>query len=223
MGYLPKSKGFTFVELLIVSTLALFLLAFSTPFIISLRGDVHMSQRLKQIKSDLVQTMSYSVAGKSIAALISSSGPSPDLVPSSYGLFFVKDSATSAPLNYHYLELKTEWLSKANQPTKSLLKIDKEPSNSTVFIRGIRLIDDLNVAQSVDSALILFQSPFGKTSFFNGASIISLASDPNYVFNLVDLINSGQYQRIEIDLQFKDSLTKVHTITFDQNKVVNVL
>lgn len=210
------------IELLIVLVIIMVLLALSAPFVTSLRSDVSIAQTLKEVKSDLVATMSYSMAGKSFASLASADGPSPELMPSRYALFFKKDAA-GIQNPYYYLETKTQTASSTNQPTQSIYRLEKEMPSPGVFLKSIRLINAAGVSKEVDSVMVFFTPPFGKVVIVDGTGLINLTTDPNFSFNLLDTFKpANTYEKMELDFQYKDDLPTLTTITFGIDKIINV-
>ncbi len=216
-----QPSGFTFVELIIVSALMMVLLGLSVPFVTSLRSELSMSGTLRQVKTDVVTTMGYALAGKSIAALTSGDLNNPELIPSHYALFFQADDDYGNPTPYSYVECTTEILNRNQYNTKSIYSIEKDMPSETVILKDIRLkMNESDSGQSVDSAFIFFSSPFAKVNLFNGHK--SLVSDSNYTFNSIETFKNTDFNYIDLVFQFKDDKDTRTIMTFGVDKVINI-
>lgn len=211
------------IEILVTLTVIAVLLGMFSPFASSIRADVSMSSALNQVKSDLLATMSYSLAGKSLASLSSASGPSPDLMPSHYLLLFDRDQNVDYPVDYRYIETKTDRVSSSYQPSFSIYEILKPPTNPNVFLREIRLIDSSDSVTTVDSVAVLFTPPFGKVTLLDGVSFQALKGSTTSSFDSAVVFKStNPYERVELDYQFKNDPRTLTTLSFSRDKTFQV-
>ncbi len=209
------NKGFTFIEMLIVLALMAMLIALSAPFIASLRSDIAMQNTLRQVKTDLVSTMSYSMAGKSFASLSANDLMNPKLIPAAYALYFTKDDDYGDQTPYQYLELTAEEEG-LNKSMKNSYKNPHDYASPSVYLKKIVLKGESN-EKTVNSAYIIIMPPFGK--------ILFVQEDENLLLHLVedDLYqNQSDFDKIELYFQYKDDDATESVISFDKGKVINI-
>ena len=211
------------IELLIVMTLIAFVLAMAAPFATSIRSDIAMRKTIRQVKTDLITNIGYSLAGKSIAALTEGNLMNPDLIPSHYALYFKRDDDFVDTTPYRYVELRSEIESSASQRAKVIYQIEKEMPSPTVYISDIRLkTSGADSDNSIKSAYIFFVPPFGKIFFVSGYD--SLVENNTASFDPVTVFEeSKNIQKIEIDFQYKDDEDSVMTLSFGTDKIINIL
>jgi len=216
-----SAKGFTFVELILVSALMMLLLGLSVPFVTSLRSEVAMQGTLKQIKTDIVSAMGYSLAGKSIAALSSGDISNPNLIPSHYAIYFHKDDDYGAPTPYNYTECSTDIISNDTYLTKTIYSIKKDMPSESIFLKDIRLrVSEVDSGNSVDSAYIFFSAPLAKVNIISGYN--ALVSNLSYSFNSLDAFTNSDFKYIDLIFQFKDEENSITTLTFGIDKIINI-
>jgi len=215
--------GFTLIEFLIVSGVMMFLLAMAAPFSTSIRSEISMKKTLRQVKTDIITTMGYSLAGKSIAALSEGDLMNTSLVPSHYALYFATDTDYGDQKPYKYLEMTTEIITSSEQETKLVYQKEKEIPSSAIYLKSIRLKkNESDPGLAVNSAFMLFVPPFGKVVFFTGHN--SLLTDASYEFNSLSSIkNASDYRFIELDFQYKDEEQTLTTLSFGVDKMINIL
>lgn len=216
-----RLKGFTFVELILVSALMMLLLGLSVPFVTSLRSELAMKETLRQVKTDVITGMGYALAGKSIAALSSGDLTNSNLIPSHYALFFEKDNTYGDPAPYYYVELSTELVNRNQYNTKTIYSIAKEMPSEVVFLKDIRLKKtETDIGVSVTSSTIFFSAPFANVNFIAGQPAI--VENPGYTFNSLDVFSNDDYRFIDLVFQFKDESETQTTLTFGVDKVINI-
>ncbi len=210
------------IELLVVMTLMAFVLAMAVPFVESIRSDIAMRKTIRQVKTDLVTNIGYSLAGKSIAALVQGDLMNPSLIPSHYALYLKKDDESGNPTPYRYVELRSEIESGGSQRIKVLYQIEKEMPSPAVYISDIRLRkSQSDSGSSVDSAYMFFTPPFGKISFVSGYD--SLIENNTASFDpIVVLGGARDIQKIEIDFKYKDDEDSITTLSFGADKIINI-
>jgi prepilin-type N-terminal cleavage/methylation domain-containing protein len=218
-----QNKGFSMVELLIVMTLMAFVLAMAAPFASSIRSDIAMRKTIRQIKTDLVTNIGYSLAGKSIKALTEGDLMNPDLIPSHYALYFKKDDDFGDPTPYKYVELRSEIESSTTQRAKVIYQVDKEMPSPVVYISDIRLkTSESGGGNSVDSAYIFFTPPFGKVVFSDNYN--SLVENSSSSFDPIAAFKeSVDIKGIELDFKYKDDEDSIMTLSFGADKIINIL
>ena len=204
------TKGFTIIELLIVMTIMSVLLALSAPFVTSTRSDIAMNRTVRQVKTDLVTNMGYSLAGKSIAALSHGNLMDASQIPSHYALYFATDSDWGGGIPYQYLEFTPE----GEDDISINYQFEKEWPSSTVYLKEIRLD-----GSAISSAYIFFTSPFGKINFLTGHdSLLSGGS-----LDIDETIkNESDYEEIEFDFIYKDEELTLTTLSFNVDKTINI-
>jgi prepilin-type N-terminal cleavage/methylation domain-containing protein len=221
MEYIKSKKGFTLIEMIVVIAIMGILLGLAAPFTTSIRSDISMRKTVRQIKSDIVGNLGYSLAGKSINALVKDDLLNPEQIPSHYALYFQTDNDYGDIIPYQYAEFSTDIQGGTSQSSKVIYKIEKEMPNSTVYIKDIRLKrQDGDSGVSVNSAYVFFTPPFGKVSFLNNNN--QLISGPGMSGSLDNLINSGDFEAIEFDFQYKDEEQNIMTLSFSNDKVINI-
>lgn len=211
------------IELLVVMTLMALILTMAAPFASSIRSDIAMRKTIRQIKTDLVTNIGYSLAGKSIAALTEGDLMNPNLIPSHYALYFKKDDDFGNPTPYRYVEVRSEIQSSTTQQAKVLYQIEKEIPSPAIYISDIRLkTSESGSGNSVDSAYIFFTPPFGKIVFLNGYD--SLVENNSSSFDPISAFKeSASIKGIELDFKYKDDEDSVMTLSFGADKIINIL
>lgn len=211
------------VELLVVMTLMAFVLGMAAPFATSIRSDIAMRKTIRQVKTDLLTNIGYSLAGKSITALTAGDLMNPDLIPSHYALYFKADDDFGDPAPYKYVEMRSEIESSTVQKAKVIYQIDKEMPSPTIYISDIRLkTSESESGSSVDSAYIFFIPPFGKVVFING-NHDSLVENSSSSFDpLSSFQEYADIKGIELDFKYKDDDDSVMTLCFGSDKIINV-
>ena len=215
-----QCKGFTFVELIVVSAIAMVLMGLSAPFITALRSDISMKESLNQVKTDIVTTMGYALAGKSIGALASGNLADVSLIPSHYALFFQKDDDYGDVSPYYYTEYTTD-INLNQRNTKLTYKVAKDMPSSTVFLKDIRLRkNETETGQSVNAAFIFFSAPLAKVNLLSGQKNIILNS--GYSFDSMNDFKNSDFKYVDLVFQFKDDEKSQTILTFGVDKVINI-
>lgn len=211
------------IELLVVMGLMMILLAIAAPFASSIRSDISMKKTVRQIKTDIITNIGYSLAGKSIAALSARDLTNPDLIPSHYALYFKSDDDYGDQAPYRYIEMTTEIIDSSIQKTNVLYQIEKEIASPVVYLKDIRLkTSESDTGTSVSSAYIIFTPPFGKIVFMNGYD--SLLVDDHETFNPITTFkDADNYKIIELDFQYKDDENSITTLSFSTDKIINII
>lgn len=218
-----KPKGFTFAELMIVSVIMMVLLGLSAPFVSSLRSEVALTSAIRQVKTDVITTMGYSMAGKSIAALSAGRLNDPTLIPGYYGLHFTSSSDYGSSEPYIYLELSTQLNSQNILVAKNIYQIEKEITSPVVYLKDIRIKKNASEAgQSVGSVLILFSPPFGKVVFLLGQDTV-VERPGATISNLSEFTSNNDNRYIELEFQYKEDPINSTVLTFGTDKVINIL
>jgi prepilin-type N-terminal cleavage/methylation domain-containing protein len=215
----PNKKGFTFVELLIVMAIMAGLLALSAPMVTALRSQVVLNQTIRHAKTDLITTLGYSLAGKSIAALSTpGQAENPDLIPSLYALAFQTDPEAGDPTPYRYLEYTTSMDSSNTQSSKTIYEIDKDLPSTNVFLKTIRLKKNAeDDGHTVSSLHVFFIPPFGKIAFA-GDLVETTSFDP------VATLAAGQADTVaELTFQYKDDPDQSITLSLGTDKTIQIL
>ncbi len=212
----PNPTGFTFVELLIVSTLMMFMLAMAAPFTTAMQSEISMKKTVQQIKTNVITTMGYSLAGKSLTNASNNDLMDASLIPSRYALYFQKNDTWGDQYPYRYLEMTTEVKTDGSQNTKVSYNHEKELPTSTVYISDIRLIQNDGNEVSVNSSFIIFTPPFSKINFFPNQDPATFNKDIRQVIK-----DNDKYDSIEIDLMYKDELISLTTLKFGKDKILN--
>lgn len=213
-----KNKGFTLIEILIVVGIMAMLMALSAPFVSSLRADTSIQQTLRQVKVDLVSTLSYSLAGKSFAAISADDLMNPDFIPEAYALYFQVQDKDGYQPPYHYLEF-TSSTSLEEKALKSSYQKENEYPNSTVFLKEIYLLNSTDqTTVKAEAAYIFILPPFGRVVFVNE----NLDTLDNFSQEKIqESIQS--YDQIQMTFQYKDDEKNVSKLTFDKSKILNIL
>jgi len=213
-------KGFTFIELIIVSTLAMVLLGLSAPFVTALRSELAMKESLSQVKTDIITTMGYALAGKSIGALASGDLEDISLIPSHYALYFQTDNDYGDIRPYYYTEFATD-INKNQYDTKLTYSVAKDMPSETVFLRDIRLKkNEADAGQSVDAAFIFFSAPFAKVNLLSSHKNLILS--PDYSFDSLNDFMDSDFNYMDLVFQFKDDEKSQVILTFGVDKVLNI-
>jgi len=207
---LKKTNGFTFVELLIVATIALFLLTLSVPFVTSVRADVSLARTTKQIKTDLLATLAYGASGKSFAALSENDLLNPGFIPSHYAMQFTVAPSSLEPTSYYYMELRTD--SNLSE-SKQLYKVEKELDVPGTFLKSIRLkATPEEEGKFIESVWVVFVPPFGKVLFAPGETLEDLES----------IEQESIYSQMELVFGYKDRPQET-VLRFDTSKTLSVI
>lgn len=218
-----NKEGFTFVELMIVSVIMMVLLGLSAPFVSSLRSEVALRSAIRQVKTDVITTMGYAMAGKSIAALSARQLNDPSLIPGYYGLHFTSGNDYGSSEPYYYLELSTQLNNQNMMVAKNIYQIEKEVSSPVVFLKDIRIKKNASdLGRSVGSVMILFTPPFGKVTFLLGKD--NLVRQPGAIIgNLSEFSSNSDNRFIELEYQYKEDPIKSTVLTFGTDKVISIL
>lgn len=215
-GHTCRQAGFTLIEMLVVMALMAMLIVLSAPFVASLRSDISMQSTLRQVKVDLVSTISYSLAGKSFAALSADDLMNHKLIPAAYSLYFATDTDYGDQAPYKYLELIAD--EEGLEKSMSLsYEYDHEYRSPSVYLKGITL-KNTEGTTTTDSAYIIILPPFGKILFVN--------DDENLLLNLTenDLYqNQHDFDEIQLSFQYKDDESSETIMTLNKSKVINIL
>jgi len=210
-------KGFTFIELLIVMGIMAMLIVLSAPFVSSLSSDIDIQRSIRQVKVDLVSVISYSLAGKSFAALSADDQMNPDLIPAAYSLYFEVDNyGDQKPYKYLELTAEEEGLSKA---MKLSYEMDHDYESSTVYLKEITLKNsNTGTSKSVNSAYIMVLPPFGKLLFVdeNKNFLSHLNEDDFYQ-------NQREFDEINLLFQYKDDEITETILSLNSSKIINIL
>jgi len=192
------------------------LIVMSAPFVTSLRSDTAMQSTLRQVKVDLVSTMSYSLAGKSFAAISADDLMNPELIPAAYSLYLKTDTDYGDQTPYKYLELSAE-SEGLDKPYKLSYEHEKEYDNPSVYLKEINLKNsESGNSVAVDSAYIVIMPPFGKILFVD--------EDDNFLNHMTenDLFqNQHDFDEIQLHFQYKDDELSEVVMSLNQNKVIN--
>lgn len=209
----PPNAGFTLTELLIVMTLMAFLLAFSAPWVTSVRSEIAMQKTIRQIKSDFISTLTYALAGKSFGLSLNHQGfQNQKLPPSAYLLSFSLHEDNSS---YSYLELSS--LEDINESLSPIFKIDHLYPTSEVFLKEISLFDAKKQTEiPVNSAYIFVLPPFGKVFLINGDD------DLNQLQWDEISEKKSDYERITLTFQYKDKALDSQSISLTTNKLIDI-
>lgn len=209
------------IELLVVMVIMFILLALSAPFVTSLQSDIAIRKTVRQVKTDLITNIGYSLAGKSITALSADDLTNPELLPSHYALYFKTYDEYGNYSPYSYIEMRVGESNGSDKIAKKLYQIEKEIPSSVVSLKEIR-IDGVS-SKTVDSAYIVFTPPFGKVYLVSGSAHESFAEGESDL-NLTDAFEESQNNtKIELDFQYKDDEHTLATITFSTDKIINIL
>ncbi len=209
------TRGFTFVELLVVMAIVMFLLGLSVPFVTSLRSEIAMRSTVGQVKTDLVTALGYSLSGKSMAALSARSMKDFSLIPGAYGLYFESSTDYGASHPYQYLEF-------GSGSPRILYNLKKDNSSPVVFLRHIRVkTSPSDPGRAVDRLTLLFFPPFGRVGFATD----SLPSIPaSYsVDSLGGLVSDPTLVSATLEFQYKDDSSKNTILSFGKDKVISEL
>lgn len=210
------------IEILVVMAIMFILLALSSPFVTSLQSDIAIRKTVRQVKTDLVTNIGYSLAGKSITALYEDDLTNPELMPSHYALYFKSYDEHGDYSPYSYIEMRADASYGADQIARKLYQVEKEIPTSVVYLKEIRINNNTSSAE-VDSAYIIFTPPFGKVYLVSGSTYKSFA-EGDADFNLTDALEeSGGNTKIEFDFQYKDDEHTLTTLTFSTDKIINIL
>ncbi len=215
----PKTtSGFTLIEIFVVIGISAMLIALSAPFVTSLQSDISMQQTLRQVKVDLVSTLNYSLAGKSFAALSAKQLMNPELIPEAYALYFQVDPSYGAQTPYDYLEFTANSDSEQKSLKSSYQKQNDYP-NSSVYLKSITLLNSRKQSHlDLKNAFIFILPPFGKVIFLN-ENLESLAHLNSEKLEK----NMDEYDQIKLTFQYKDDSKNAITLSFDKNKILNIL
>ncbi len=209
------------IEILIVMAIMFILLALSSPFVTSLQSDIAIRKTVRQVKTDLITNIGYSLAGKSITALSEGDLTNPELLPSHYALYFRTYDEYGNQSPYNYIEMRAGASNGLGQIANKLYQIEKEIPTSVVYLKEIRIIN--SSSKSVDSAYIIFTPPFGKIYLVSGSTFESFA-EGDADFNLTNAIEGSiGNTKIELDFQYKDDEHTLTTLTFSTDKIINIL
>lgn len=217
------TKGFTFVELLIVSVIMLSLLALSAPFASTLRREISVKQTVQRIRTDFVTAMGYALSGKSIASFGAENPDNPP-IPSHTALFFKQSSDFGNLSPYWYLELAPEDPAFAgdNATLSPLYSFAKELPTETVSIASILLkSSEGDPGTPASSLLILFASPFGKITFV--ADPPFTPDGPPLKLSLQDPPADANVRFADIVLQYKDEAVTQTTLRIGKDKTIQIL
>jgi len=213
-----ENAGFTLIEILIVMGIMAMLIVLSAPFVTTLRSQIAMQGVLRQVKVDLVSTMSYSLAGKSYAALSEDDLMNPELIPAAYLLYFQKDADFGGERIYKYLELTAEE-ALSEKPLKTSYEFDHELSSPGVFLQDISLLNRVTGAsQQVDAAYIVIMPPFGKVLFINDDQSFLSRLDAEELYR-----DREDFDEIQLTFQYKDRDFEAGTLSFSKDKILNIL
>ncbi len=218
MNQIANNKGFTLIEMLIVLALMAMLIALSAPFVTSLRSDIAMQRTLRQVKTDMVSTIDYSLAGKSFAALSADDLMNPELIPAAYSLYFETSDTYGDQAPYKYLELSAdeEGLSKSMSLS---YEYEHEYEAPAVYLKEIVLKNSVNSGSTTtDSAHIIILPPFGKILFVNDDETLLLHPMEGDLYQ-----NQNDFDEIELHFQHKDDESSETILTLDKGKVINIL
>ncbi len=220
MNTQSKNKGFTFVELIIVVALALFLLGLSVPFVTALRSDIAMLRSLKQVKTDLLSTAAYALSGKSFAALAADDLLNPELIPSHYGLLLKAEEGEGAGQSYRYFEWRSRPLHEDPPTAKTLYWIEKELPSPGVSLRSIRLKQSLeDPGTPADSLLLVSVPPFGRLHVAPGQG--QLESDSPGDLDLPQALeDSLSIAYAELDFSYDDEPLSLRTLRLGADKTL---
>jgi len=217
MNQHSRTKGFTFIELIVVMALMAILIALSAPFVASLQSDIAMQRNLRQVKVDLVSIISYSLAGKSFAALSADDLMDPKNIPAAYALYFETDTDYGDQTSYRYMEFTAEE-DGLNQAMELSYDIPHEYVSPAVYLKELNLINSITgTSQSVNSAYIVVVPPFGKILFVNKGEnfITGLSADGFYQ-------DQKNFDEIELHFQYKDDELSETVISLNQSKIINI-
>lgn len=210
------------MELIIVCAIAMILLGLSAPFVSALRGELEMKETLSKVKTDIITTMGYALAGKSIGAMASGNLADASLIPSHYALLFNTDSDYGNVSPYFYTEFTTKIINKDENSTKLTYSIAKEMPSATIFIKDILLRKtETDAGQSVEAAFIFFSAPFAKVNLISSKKIVDL--DQGYSFDSLSAFKASEYKYVDLGFQFKDDEKSQTVLTFGLDKVINIL
>lgn len=213
-----RVAGFTFVELLIVSTIMMFMLGMAAPFASSMRSEISMKKTIQQIKTNVITTMGYSLAGKSLTNASNNDLMDASLIPSRYALYFQKNDTWGDQFPYRYLEMTTNISTGDSQLTKVSYNHEKELPTSTVYIKDIKLVDENDNESSVDSVFIVFTPPFGRVNFFSNENPDTYNKDIRQTIK-----DNDEYEAVKIDFMYKDDPMSLTTLKFGKDKMLNIL
>lgn len=204
--------------MLVVMALMAMLIVMSAPFVASLRSDISMQSTLRQIKVDLVSTISYSLAGKSFAALSADDLMNPKLIPAAYSLYFATDTDYGDQTPYKYLELTAD--EEGLEKSMSLsYEYDHEYRSPSVFLKGISLKNsETGSITTTDSAYIIILPPFGKLLFVNDDENLLLHLNEKDLYQ-----NQRDFDEIELHFQYKDDESSETIMTLNKSKVINII
>ena len=216
-----QNRGFTFVEILIVSALIMVLLGLSAPLVTSLRSVIAIKGTVNQLKTDIITTMGNALAGKSVGALASHNLEDISMIPSHYALVFQADHDYGNVSPYFYNEYTTEIMNNDQYETKLSYSISKDMPSESVFLTDIRLKNnESDIGQSVDDAFIFFSAPFAKVNLISGHN--NIISELGSSFNSANDFKDSDFKYIDLVFQFKDDENSRTILTFGVNKVINI-
>jgi hypothetical protein len=211
------------VELLVVAVIMLGLLTMSAPLVTALRSEIALARTNRQVKSDIITGLGYAVSGKSVAALSAGDMMNPGLIPSQYALFFKSAPDYGADNSYYYIEAATSIGATGERQTKQIYQTAKELPSPGIYLKSIRIkrgADD--AGQTVASATIFFSPPFARITLVPGME--RLVNDTAYSFDEHTVFNeSAQNKIIELTYQFKDEEPHTTSLSFNTDKIINVL
>jgi len=185
------SDGFSFVELIIVAALMLFLLSLVFPLLFSLRAELALGQTVRQVKTDLLAGLIYGTSGKSFAALESGDLLDPQGIPSHYGFHFKKVDPPQILSSYRYMEFRNEPREKEWTP---LYEIQKEWTPGISLKSMVLKNDSETDGESFASLWVVFVPPFSKILFIPGEAMQPLE----------DLATSPLYRQMGLEFAYKD-------------------
>lgn len=216
-------KGFTFVELLIVSAIMMVLMAMTVPAVDALRSDIALGRTIRQVKISILSTLSYSMAGKSIASLTARSPMDLSLMPGVYALHFRAADDYGEDEPYHYLEGSVGIDSVGNSSGKIIYANENESASDVVFLKEIRLKENAEDAGNpVNSVTVFFTPPLGKI-FITSQPDASITQEGG-LFSPIPLFEAADANRfVELDFQYKEETDKVMTLRLGIDKTINVL
>ena len=216
-GLSVRKAGFTLIEMLIVLALMSMLIVLSAPFVTSLRSDIAMQRTLKQVKTDMVSTLSYALAGKTFASLSADELMDPTLIPAAYSLYFETDTDYGDQKPYKYFEIKADQEG-LNQSMSRSYDFEHEYESPSVFLKGITLKKAGVEIATVDTAHIIILPPFGRILFVH--------DDEGLLQNMMEenlYQNQDDFDEIQLHFQYKDDENTLTTLTMNKGKVINIL
>lgn len=200
--------GFTLVELLIVMALIAFLLALSVPFVQSLRPEIALQNTLREVKSEVVSTLTYALAGKSFATVTGEDTLDPAL-PAAYGLHFSMDPEVDY---FEYLEFSSDDYA-SEKPMDVIFQHAIEYPSSAVSLEGITLVDEKNQTTPLQEVYLMVAPPFGKVLFLDQEGLL--------VSNVFEVTDS-QKQDLQLTFRYKDYDQDLRTFSVTTDKRINI-